>query len=185
VCSRRTNCTPSAALAVRRERRASFNRRDSTRLDRHPGCVELAGPAVRGSRCSPRPPSVRVRRTRSSIDVAAMADLEDSNNEILVVNFVQNAALPLSDSKQIVTRELLATRGPWLTREPLHSRYHGAKATQTPSGSDRLAGGPPPSRHNLPFSDAGPTLARPCGSDAGLLEPGAVDTAVALGPCRP
>ena len=49
-----------------------------------------------------------------------MTDLEDGDNEILILNQVQDAVLPLADPKQIVTRELLATRGPGLTGEPPH-----------------------------------------------------------------
>jgi hypothetical protein len=61
-----------------------------------------------------------VSRTRSSVDVAAMADLEDGNNEVRILHFVQDAVVPLSDPEQIPAGELLAARGSWLSGQPLH-----------------------------------------------------------------
>jgi hypothetical protein len=67
-----------------------------------------------------------LRRTRSSVDVAAMTDLEDRDSEVLVLNLVQDAVPPLSNPKQIVAGELLAARRPRLTGQPLYPRRNAS-----------------------------------------------------------
>ena len=52
-----------------------------------------------------------------------MTDLEDDNSEVMVLNLVQDAVLPLPDPKQIVAREFFAARWPRLTRQAPHPRH--------------------------------------------------------------
>src|SRR6266849_6315708 len=66
---------------------------------------------------------ILVRRARSAVDVATVPNLEDGNSEVMVLNLVQDAVIPLPDPKQIVARELLAARWPRLIGQPLHPRY--------------------------------------------------------------